>query len=209
MLSFEDRKKVDEIFRSLTSNLPDNRKDCTLIDNTLTDVEGVLVWSSAQNLCEWSYPTIEKGDDFINERVPKFIVPTQRSVTISYISKWMVNQRIALMVAGARGVGKSTIISAVLESIRSKTKISSRITLSLHSTSHQFQVLSTMSFFVCDVHMSQTKCATNIQVFLHTVVFETDFADALHCVKHDLKMFAQTARQLLWSHPWKVSLCFG
>jgi len=209
MLSFEDRKKIDEIFRSLTSNLPDTRKDSTLIDNILTDVEGVLVWSCAQNLCEWSYPTIEKGDDFINERVPKFIVPTQRSVTTSYISKWMVNQRIALMVAGARGVGKSTISSAVLESIRSKTKISSRITLSLHSTSHQFQVLSTMSFFVCGVHMSQTKCATNIQVLLHTVAHETDFADALHCAEHDRKMCAQTAGQLLWSHPWKVSLCFG
>jgi dynein heavy chain len=153
---FEDRKKMDNIFEGITSNLPTPANGYTLIDNILTDTaEGASqVWTSAHSLCKWEYPTIEDGDDYVTGRTPKFIVPTPRSVTTTYVTKWLVDPRICILVAGARGSGKSTICTAILKSMFSKNKLgeeknklTARVTLSFQTTNHQFQVTKCLCLF--------------------------------------------------------------
>jgi dynein heavy chain len=142
LLAFEDRKKVDVVLRQITSNMPDDSKSRTIIDNILVDTEeGLKMWTAAETLCEWTYPSIEKCGDSGRNRVPKFTVPTAGAITMCYLTKWMNDPRTAILVAGSRGVGKSTICSSVLESARSKTRVTGRLTLSLKATGQHLQVL--------------------------------------------------------------------
>lgn len=139
-MSIVGRKKIDSVFQSVTSNLPDSKAG-TLVDNILIDTSGGAsqVWAAAHKLCDWTFPTIELGDDSATGRIPKFIVPTTKSVAMEFLSKWMVDPRTAIVAAGARGVGKSTVCDSVLNNLRSKKKLSCRVTLSLQTTNHQFQ----------------------------------------------------------------------
>jgi len=145
LLDLEDRKRIDTVLRGVTSNMPDSRKGSTLIDHILSDTDGgeSQIWTSAKKFCNWSYPLDGQGVDSVSVRVgrvPKFIVPTPRAVSTAYLVKWMAHSKIAALVVGARGAGKSTICTAVLEENRSKTKVTARVTLFGPSTSHQFQV---------------------------------------------------------------------
>ena len=131
-----------EKIRQITSNMPDDSKSRTIIDNILVDTEeGLKMWTAAETLCEWTYPSIEKCGDSGRNRVPKFTVPTAGAITMCYLTKWMNDPRTAILVAGSRGVGKSTICSSVLESARSKTRVTGRLTLSLKATGQHLQDL--------------------------------------------------------------------
>ena len=123
--------------------MPDNHQGSTLIDYILSDTDGgeSQIWTPAKKFCQWSYPLDGQSADSISRsRVPKFIVPTPRAVATAYIVKWMTHSRIATLVMGARGTGKSTICTAVLDENRGKNKVTARVTLSRRSTNSQFQV---------------------------------------------------------------------
>jgi len=145
LLDLGDRRKIEAKLRTVTSNMPDNHKGSTLIDYILSDTDGgeSQIWTPAKKFCQWSYPLDGQSADSISRRVgrvPKFIVPTPRAVATAYIVKWMTHSRIATLVMGARGTGKSTICTAVLDENRGKNKVTARVTLSRRSTNSQFQV---------------------------------------------------------------------
>ena len=139
-LTYKDRKKVDYVLRNLTTNLPDEHKSRTLIDNVLrTSEDEVHSWTAAAKLCDWTYSDVSSRGGYVAGSIPKMIVSSPHAVSLWYLTQSIVEPSIGILVAGARGVGKSTICTELLDRNRSKTMLTSRVILSVQTSNHQFQ----------------------------------------------------------------------